>query len=472
MSVRIYSPAAGIPVLLKVEDKNNGAQACETLGTTTVANAWETIVFDFANEQPGTPALNLAWTYNKVAIFFDFGNMGAGDIFYWDDVQFLNYSIDIQTVSIVSGWSIISTYIDPFEASLDSVFAPVLTEVVIVKDWNGLVFWPQFGLNAIGSLTIGGGYQAKFVTAQNLDVTGTALVPENTPVSIPAGWSIIGYLRNTPGNAEVMFSTIVSDLTIAKNGSGLVYWPFFGLNAIGNLIPGEGYQLKLVNGVTLYYPANGPVSLAKQSNITCNYYTHSINTGDNMTVAFPIASWNVIPNMGDEIGAFNADGSLIGSAVFTNNHTVLTIWGNSIHHLDDDGAESGEQVHFRLYSSDNNRETEIEIDRWESGDDIYKTNEIAIAGNASYMEDLMTAIAYPNPAKETLTVQLTSANANVIDLKIFNAVGVLIENQRTENKPGDDVLIQINTSEYTSGSYYFTVNAGTSVYMDRFQVIK
>ncbi|MBC6492688.1 hypothetical protein ACFSQD_17970 [Flavihumibacter stibioxidans] len=87
MSVRVYSPAAGIPVLLKIEDHTNGNISVETLASTTVANAWETLVFDFANHTSGTPALDLAKTYDKASIFFDFGNAGSGKQFYWDDVQ-------------------------------------------------------------------------------------------------------------------------------------------------------------------------------------------------------------------------------------------------------------------------------------------------------------------------------------------------------------------------------------------------
>lgn len=87
MSVRVYSPAAGIPVLLKIEDHNNGNISVETLAGTTVANAWETLVFDFTNHASGTAALDLSKTYDKASIFFDFGNSGSGKQFYWDDVQ-------------------------------------------------------------------------------------------------------------------------------------------------------------------------------------------------------------------------------------------------------------------------------------------------------------------------------------------------------------------------------------------------
>jgi uncharacterized membrane protein (Fun14 family) len=91
MSVLVYSPDAGIPVRLKVENAANGAISVETEAVTTVANTWETLVFDFANEVAGTPALDVSQSYEKVVIFFNFGTDGntAGDKTYlWDNVQF------------------------------------------------------------------------------------------------------------------------------------------------------------------------------------------------------------------------------------------------------------------------------------------------------------------------------------------------------------------------------------------------
>ena len=91
MSVRVWSPDAGIQVRLKVEDAGNNGISVETEATTTIADAWEILTFDFSNQVAGTAAINLANTYNKIAIFFNFGVDGAtaGTKTYWyDDIQF------------------------------------------------------------------------------------------------------------------------------------------------------------------------------------------------------------------------------------------------------------------------------------------------------------------------------------------------------------------------------------------------
>lgn len=95
MTISVWSPDAGIPVRLKVENANDPTQTCETEVMTTVAGDWETLTFDFTNEATGTAALDFGlqngWTYNMASIFFNFGTDGAtaGEkIYYFDNVGF------------------------------------------------------------------------------------------------------------------------------------------------------------------------------------------------------------------------------------------------------------------------------------------------------------------------------------------------------------------------------------------------
>ena len=93
MSVILWSPQAGVPIRLKVEDSNDPTHTCETEVVTTVANGWDTLVFDFSNEAPGTQPLSIGlgfgWTFNMASIFCDFGNTpSSSTIYYIDDVTF------------------------------------------------------------------------------------------------------------------------------------------------------------------------------------------------------------------------------------------------------------------------------------------------------------------------------------------------------------------------------------------------
>ena len=88
VTLRVWAAAKDVPVRLKVEDAANPNHAVETEAKTTVANAWQTLSFDFSKPAAGTPPLNLSYTYNKGTVFFNFGKTGAqggGGTFYVDD---------------------------------------------------------------------------------------------------------------------------------------------------------------------------------------------------------------------------------------------------------------------------------------------------------------------------------------------------------------------------------------------------
>ena len=118
MSARVWSPDAGIPVRLKVEDAADNTKTVETESMTTAAGAWQTLTFNFANPVAGTPALNLANTYNKSSIFFNFGKTGAqvgtAKTYYMDDLSFVgsNFAVACPGGSGGGGTALV-TFDDP-----------------------------------------------------------------------------------------------------------------------------------------------------------------------------------------------------------------------------------------------------------------------------------------------------------------------------------------------------------------------
>ena len=83
----VYSPDSGVIVKLKVENANTGSINADVDVRTTVANAWDTLTFDFT--APTNGSINLANNYEKATIFYDFGTMGSGKTYYVDNVWFV-----------------------------------------------------------------------------------------------------------------------------------------------------------------------------------------------------------------------------------------------------------------------------------------------------------------------------------------------------------------------------------------------
>jgi len=64
-------------------------------------------------------------------------------------------------------------------------------------------------------------------------------------IDLILGWNIIGYTPKESQDIVATLQAIDDIILIVKNNAAEVYWPEFGFNGIGNLIPGQGYQIKV-----------------------------------------------------------------------------------------------------------------------------------------------------------------------------------------------------------------------------------
>ncbi|SEC88206.1 Por secretion system C-terminal sorting domain-containing protein [Tenacibaculum sp. MAR_2009_124] len=84
--MKVYSPRVGAKVLLKVENSGTPSINFEKEVSTTVADAWETLTFDYS-------AINASNSYDKIALIFDNGTQGDGSAnytFYIDDIKLID----------------------------------------------------------------------------------------------------------------------------------------------------------------------------------------------------------------------------------------------------------------------------------------------------------------------------------------------------------------------------------------------
>lgn len=172
------------------------------------------------------------------------------------DSFLIEQQVQSQSIHLPYYWSIFSTYMLPSNANISAVLAPVVSNLSIVKDWNGQSYWPQYNVNLIGNMTPGAGYQIKMLAADTLVISGTIIEPAAISINLPYYWSILGYVRTSPAPIATMLSPIVSSISIVKDGFGNIYWPQFSVNTIGSMKPGEGYQIKMLQAASLVYPPN------------------------------------------------------------------------------------------------------------------------------------------------------------------------------------------------------------------------
>ena len=85
ITLRVYSPAAGKTIMVKIEDA--AANGVEATATSTKAGEWETLTFTY-------PSANAATTYNKVSVFPGF-NTQLNEVYYIDELKYTAKAADV-----------------------------------------------------------------------------------------------------------------------------------------------------------------------------------------------------------------------------------------------------------------------------------------------------------------------------------------------------------------------------------------
>jgi hypothetical protein len=367
--------------------------------------------------------------------------------------------LDAQIVDLVYGWSYISTYIIPVDSSVAVVFAPVVSNIIIMKNGGGNVYWPAYNLNQIVNMVTGEGYQVKMSIFQQITITGTAVIPELKPINCPVGWSILGYLRQSPGNIETMLSALNPNIIIVKNGNGQVYWPSTGVNNIVNMIPGQGYQIKLSTADILIYPANSVVNLKSEVKISKPlFFGQVLPTGDNMIIGIPQEAWNVKPESGDEIGVFNNEDVLIGSAVLTGSFTAVTAWGKEIFEVNENGSNH-DHLSLKIWHYSNQAVEEIIVNKWIQGSDEYISNGINIIGKLTMagvpVNKFCLGQNVPNPFISKTHIPFCLAESCHVTVTLYNSLGQITGELISGNLEAGKHEITFAASDYPPGVYYY-----------------
>ena len=125
-----------------------------------------------------------------------------------------------QDILLSMGWNMISSYIAPDDPVILNVYSDILSDVIIIKNGIGAATIPSLGINAIGNWNIEEGYKVKMANAATLNIGCEQVDPLNQLISVPAGWSIIPYLRTSPLDITTALNSINANVLLAKNITG------------------------------------------------------------------------------------------------------------------------------------------------------------------------------------------------------------------------------------------------------------
>jgi thiol-disulfide isomerase/thioredoxin len=157
-----------------------------------------------------------------------------------------------QVLEIHEGWNLLAKNVVSPNESMETLFESVSDKLVILKDVEGNVYWPLFGLNTIGEYNVNEGYLAKFTEDVSIEIYG-ALIDEHITIDLNSGWNIMPYYASESINSIFYFESISENIVIVKDEIGQVYLPEYNYSNMGALDIGKSYYIKVNQNLQFQY---------------------------------------------------------------------------------------------------------------------------------------------------------------------------------------------------------------------------
>jgi hypothetical protein len=368
-------------------------------------------------------------------------------------------------IMIPAGWSGISSWITPNELDLELLFAPMGSNLILLKNFEGICY-PGLKINTLVMWDAQIGYEIKTLAAASISFKGYETL--NKTVSINQGWNYLPVLSSCLVDVQAEFGEqICIDIIKEVAGSG-IYWPAMGINSIGYLKPGKAYLLRANQACTYTFPSctskSGfiPDNSKPANNTTWN---DPVNTPSTHLVAFDDQLLETF-RFGDVIGAFTLDGRCTGLMEIEDSKNALTIYADDVYTPENDGFTENEIMTFRLYRQATGEEFDLSLSfdmSFPNNNGVFAANGVSrvykAVLNSVYEPGQSSINVFPNPTKGKVNILGLTGSAKV---EIYNTEGQLLRIESCFDTK-DNQPFAVDLSGYNSGIIYLRIIAKQNV---------
>lgn len=345
---------------------------------------------------------------------------------FWGD-ELMTHSIPLP-----AGWSGLSSYVMPANNDIVDIFSHVAPNFIIAQTMTQ-AYYPAGSLNTIGSWNSQSAYKVKMSSPDVLDVSGDE--ESNKIFDMSGGWNLLPVITNQPVNVASLFAG--TGVQLVKDVAGVgVYWPDYGINTLGSLLPGSAYYARLAAPASVQYPDNAKLAwtaLLPEVQHPDHPWNKVIVTGSTHLIAISAeGSMGILPD--DILGVFTPDNICYGVVQIIDpaNNFFITAYSDDQTTAQKDGFASYELMNLKIYRPKTGEIHDVEVEYdlnmpqtgYFAGEGLsaVKVMKLGATGIGSASTAANISI-YPNPAKNQVTV---SGISDVNRVELYDTSGRLV----------------------------------------------
>ena len=188
------------------------------------------------------------------------------------------------------------------------------------------------------------------------------------------------------------------------------------------------------------FAQNAVLNSYQQKTMKTERFARPVNTGSNHTLLILGSAWETSPELGDEIAVYDSERNLVSSVAWRpeqEGHSGMAIWGDDETTSEKEGMLNGETFSIVLFDKSEDIITELEVNVWEKGDNVFSKDGISVISSISTStvieQELELYQNVPNPVMDNTSISFYLPEDGDVRLTVSNTIGQEIMTLASDN---------------------------------------
>ena len=208
-------------------------------------------------------------------------------------------------------------------------------------------------------------------------------------------------------------------------------------------------------------------------------FSRPVNTGVNHTLLILGSAWEVSPELGDEIAVYDSKDNMVASVAWVpeqQGHSQLAIWGDDEITSAKEGMTRGEAFRIVLFDKSEDRMSDVKVNRWEQGDNIYVKDGVSVVGSVETTSVITQAMELfqnvPNPVIDNTSISFYLPEDGNVRLTVSNTLGQEIMTLSDSNFTKGMHTVDMDATSLSPKVYFYKLEANKTFLTKQLTIVK